>query len=282
LQDNPLADVHEQTFPFFEESGAQPESSVTSDPVVGGPAVVQLDLFGLSAGPISDPVTSKPAWADFIRERPGKNTPAAPPSPAVGPAARFAAVGSLDDLRVLAQDCRACPLRDGCRGVVFGEGDPAAKLMLIGEGPGAVEDERGRPFVGPAGQLLNRILSAAGFAREEVYITNVVMCRPPDNRVPAPAEVEACFPFLARKIELIRPEVIVSLGATSLQALLGTNARITRLRGKWLEYRGIALMPTFHPAALLRDPSKKRPVWEDFQAVAARLGRRPASLSTPG
>lgn len=282
MQDNAPTDVREQTFPFFEESSPQTEPSLTSDSAAGGPAVVQLELFGMTTGPIVDSASPKPAWADFLREPPGKKSPSSVPSPAGGPAARFAAVGSLDELRVLAQDCRACPLRDGCRGVVFGEGDPAAKLMLIGEGPGAVEDELGRPFVGPAGQLLNRILSAAGFEREEVYITNVVMCRPPDNRVPAPAEVEACFPFLARKIELIHPEVIVSLGATSLQALLGTGARITRLRGKWLEYRGIALMPTFHPAALLRDPTKKRPVWEDFQAVAARLGRRPVSSQTPG
>jgi len=271
----------EQSFPFLD---AEPPAQKPVESQAGSPApVTQPDLFGLEPPfPVEDK-PAHPAWAEFVRPLatvPGGSRAAPPAPPASSAASAYASVGSLDELRTIALSCRACPLRDGCRGVVFGEGDPAARLMLVGEGPGAVEDELQRPFVGPAGQLLNRILAAAGFMREEVYITNVVMCRPPDNRVPAPAEVEACFPFLERKIELIKPQVIVSLGSTSLQALVGSGARITRMRGQWLEYRGIALMPTFHPAALLRDPSKKRPVWEDFQAVAARLGR-PVSGSAP-
>lgn len=173
----------------------------------------------------------------------------------------------MDELAAEARECSRCGLRDGCRGVVFGEGDSHARLMLVGEGPGATEDALGRPFVGRAGELLDRILAAAGFTRPGVYITNVVMCRPPGNRVPTDAEVAACMPFLEAKIRLIRPAIIVSLGATATRALVHPQARITQVRGKWHERGGIALMPTYHPAALLRDPSKKRPVWHDFLQV---------------
>lgn len=179
----------------------------------------------------------------------------------------------IDDLEALASrvvQCRRCSLRDTCRGVVFGEGDPQASLMLVGEGPGASEDEMGRPFVGKAGQLLDRILEAAGFKRKEVYIANVVKCRPPGNRLPTPEEASRCFPHLRAQIRIIRPKVVVCLGALSSQVLLDPRLRITRDRGVWRERDGIAYMPTFHPAALLRDPSKKRPVWEDFQRVRDR------------
>lgn len=173
----------------------------------------------------------------------------------------------LADLAEAARGCRACGLRDGCKGVVFGEGDPRATLMLVGEGPGATEDELGRPFVGRAGELLDRILAAAGFRRQDVYITNVVMCRPPGNRVPTDAEMAACLPYLRAKMRLVRPALVVALGSTATRALVHPRARITQVRGTWHRYGGALVLPTYHPAALLRDPGKKRPVWEDFKKV---------------
>ncbi|HHY39005.1 MAG TPA: uracil-DNA glycosylase [Clostridia bacterium] len=171
---------------------------------------------------------------------------------------------SIEELRAQTIQCRKCHLRDGCRGVVFGEGNPNAVIMFVGEGPGSVEDELGRPFVGPAGQLLDRILAAAGFKREEVYITNVVKCRPPNNRVPTPVEAVTCYPYLKSEISLVKPKILVCLGATSLQTLVDPAARITRTRGTWFDKGDMKVIATYHPAALLRDQSKKKPVWEDF------------------
>lgn len=167
--------------------------------------------------------------------------------------------------------CRACALRAGCAGVVFGEGNPAARLMLIGEGPGADEDRLGRPFVGRAGQLLDRILAAAGFGRfTHCYIANVVKCRPPGNRVPEPAERAACWPNLRAQIRLLQPRIVVLLGATAVQAVIDPGATVGRLRGTWIEKEGVWFMPTYHPAALLRDETKKRPVWEDMKKVVLK------------
>ncbi len=166
--------------------------------------------------------------------------------------------------------CSRCPLRQGCRQVVFGGGDPASRLLLVGEGPGAEEDRLGKPFVGAAGQLLNRILEAVQISRDEVFITNIVKCRPPYNRAPNPAEIAACLPYLEQQIALLDPLVIVCMGAVAAKVLIGGALSITRLRGQWQEKGGRLMMPTFHPAALLRDPGKKRPVWEDFQQVAER------------
>lgn len=177
---------------------------------------------------------------------------------------------TLDALAEQARGCRRCRLREGCRGVVFGEGNPAARLVFMGEAPGAEEDLQGRPFVGAAGQLLDRILAAAGINRAEVYITNVVMCRPPFNRLPQPPEVEACRTFLEAKLRLIAPPLVVCLGALATQALVDPEGRITRMRGRWFEKDGRVYLPTFHPAALLRDPSKKKAVWEDFKMVIER------------
>lgn len=166
-----------------------------------------------------------------------------------------------------AERCQACGLANSRTNVVFGEGNPSAQILFIGEGPGANEDRLGRPFVGRAGDLLNRILEATGFRREDVYITNIVLCRPPSNRTPTVAEMEACRPHWQAKIALIRPQIIVCLGSTAVRALIDPQARITQIRGVWHRFQGIPVMPTFHPAALLRDPSKKRPVWEDFKAI---------------
>lgn len=173
----------------------------------------------------------------------------------------------LAELERTARECRACGLRAGCRGVVFGEGNPRSVVMLVGEGPGAREDELGRPFVGRAGELLTRILEAAGFHREDVFITNIVMCRPPGNRVPADVEIMACIPYLHRKIALIRPAILICLGSTAARILIDPRARITQIRGRWYRKDDLLIMPTFHPAALLRDEKKKRPVWEDFKQV---------------
>ncbi|TEB10120.1 uracil-DNA glycosylase [Pelotomaculum propionicicum] len=178
-------------------------------------------------------------------------------------------VNSLEELKEMALPCKRCALRAGCTGVVFGEGNPNARLMLIGEGPGADEDLQGRPFVGKAGQLLDQILAAINLDRfTHTYIANVVKCRPPGNRAPRPEEAGQCLPWLYRQIELVSPDLIVLLGSTALQNLIDPEARITKMRGQWLVSKsGIKIMPTYHPAALLRDMNKKRPVWEDFQKV---------------
>ncbi len=163
--------------------------------------------------------------------------------------------------------CSRCGLRAGCRQVVFGDGDPQARLMLIGEGPGADEDRLGSPFVGRAGQLLDRILEAAAIKRQEIYIANIVKCRPPANRLPAPPEVEACLPHLKKQIMLIDPEIIVCLGALATRTIIDKNAAITKARGQWHRLGGRRVIATFHPAALLRDPGKKKDVWNDFKEV---------------
>ncbi|NLI70228.1 MAG: uracil-DNA glycosylase [Firmicutes bacterium] len=163
--------------------------------------------------------------------------------------------------------CRRCSLRDGCIQVIFGAGSRKARIMLVGEAPGASEDQQGIPFVGSAGQLLTRILAAVNINREEVYITNIVKCRPPRNRMPEPEEISSCLAYLHQQIALINPRIIVCLGSLSTRTLIDEKALITRMRGQWKKIGSRMYMPTFHPAALLRDPRKKRPVWEDFKQV---------------
>lgn len=169
-------------------------------------------------------------------------------------------------------DCTRCKLCKGRTNIVFGVGNPRAKLMFVGEGPGRDEDLQAEPFVGEAGKLLNRMIIAMGLKRSEVYIANIVKCRPPRNRDPEPDEVEACEPFLRRQIAAIKPDVLVALGRYAAQTVLRDSTAISRMRGKWREYEGIALMPTFHPAYLLRNPADKRLVWQDLQDVMRRLG----------
>ncbi len=169
--------------------------------------------------------------------------------------------------------CTRCGLSKGRNSVVFGSGNPHAELMLIGEGPGAEEDKQGLPFVGPAGELLTKILTAINLSRDQVYIANVVKCRPPNNRNPEPDEVEACSGFLARQIDLVRPKLIVVLGRVAAQALLGSDQSLGRMRGTWHTVRGIPTRVTYHPAALLRQASYKRPTWEDMKLVRDRLQR---------
>jgi len=188
------------------------------------------------------------------------------------PAAALAAAGTLAELEACIQDCLACPLGAQRLRFVFGEGAARARVLLVGEGPGRDEDLQGRPFVGKAGELLDRMLAAVGFPRESVYICNIVKCRPPDNRNPTPAEAQRCLPYLRRQVELVRPEVIVTLGAVPLRELLGVQGGITRLRGQWQNLAmlgGIPVMPTFHPAYVLRQYTQevRRAVWGDLQAV---------------
>jgi len=170
-------------------------------------------------------------------------------------------------------DCQRCKLARGRTNLVFGVGNPEAHLVFVGEAPGADEDAQGEPFVGKAGQLLNKMIEAMGYRREDVYICNVVKCRPPGNRNPEPDEIEACEPFLKKQLAALRPRVIVTLGKFAAQCLLRDETPISRLRGNFRTYEGVQLMPTFHPAYLLRDPSKKKETWEDLKSVMATLRR---------
>jgi DNA polymerase len=188
---------------------------------------------------------------------------------------------NLELLKAQAQSCAACRLAEGRTQVVFGEGNPDARLMFVGEGPGEEEDRQGRPFVGKAGQLLDKILEAAGIPRGEVYITNIVKCRPPNNRTPLPDEAKACTSrWLVREIELVSPQVIVPLGAVAAEFFLGEKVPITKARGNWYEWHGIRVFPMFHPAYLLRNPSRapgspKHLTWLDIQEVKRVLESLP-------
>jgi DNA polymerase len=183
-------------------------------------------------------------------------------------------VQTLEELRAEIGDCRRCKLCQGRTHIVFGVGNLRAELVFVGEAPGRDEDLKGEPFVGRAGQLLTEIITKGmKMRREEVYIANVVKCRPPENRNPEPDEIAACEPFLIKQLDLIKPRIIVALGTFAAQTLLKSKTPISRLRGVWHSYHGIKVMPTLHPAYLLRNPADKRLVWQDIQAVLRELGR---------
>ena len=189
-----------------------------------------------------------------------------------GPAAPIA-YGSMEKIRAAVESCQSCPLHETRTNTVPGAGNENARLVFVGEAPGADEDRQGIPFVGRAGQKLTQIIEAMGLSRSEVYIANVLKCRPPGNRNPLPEEVQACEPYLIAQLRLIKPRVICALGAFAAQTLLRTDQRISRLRGQFHTYQGIKLMPTYHPAFLLRNPRSKRDVWEDVQKVKAEYDR---------
>ena len=214
--------------------------------------------------PVAAPAAARPA--------PAKPTPA----PARAPAAP--AAGAARDMAGIAKEiaaCQACRLCEQRTNVVPGQGHLHPEIMFIGEGPGADEDEQGLAFVGRAGQLLTDIIKAMGFTRDDVFIGNIVKCRPPENRKPAPDEMAACLPFLERQIAVLKPTLIVTLGATAYLGLFKEEeVAITKQRGNWKDFRGIPVMPTLHPAYLLRNPPAKREVWEDMKAVLAKLGRK--------
>lgn len=177
----------------------------------------------------------------------------------------------LGALREQIGDCLLCRLHEGRTNLVFGVGNAHADLMFIGEAPGRDEDRQGEPFVGRAGQLLNRIIEAMGMKRSDVFIANICKCRPPQNRAPSRDEADACLPFLHEQVAVIKPKVIVCLGSVAMQYLLNTDEKISRIRGQWREFDDIPVMPTYHPAYLLRNPAGKRPVWEDMQEVMKKL-----------
>ena len=194
----------------------------------------------------------------------------APPPPACVPE-------TLEEIRGDLGDCERCKLHAGRTNLVFGVGSPAADLVFVGEAPGRDEDRQGIPFVGRAGQLLTRIIASIGLSRDEVYIANVIKCRPPNNRNPEADEVATCEPFLFRQLDVIRPRVVVALGGFAIRTLLQTDQAISRLRGRVFDYRGAKLVPTFHPAFLLRSPERKRDVWEDMKRVRALLSEQESS-----
>ena len=233
--------------------------------------------LSLSKGLASETWESGPAQTSQENEAipPRKPFPAPPAiAAATKPADRAAA---LQAIREDIGECTRCALHKGRHNLVFGDGSPNARLMFVGEGPGADEDAQGLPFVGRAGQLLNNMITAMGLKREEVYIANVVKCRPPGNRTPEPEEANTCSPFLFRQIDAIRPEVIVALGATAATYLLGQRQPLAGLRGRVHSFRGARLIVTYHPAFLLRDPRQKKEAWADLQIAMRELG-----LKAPG
>lgn len=232
---------------IFSDSTVSPPKK--TPPSSSQPQAVEYDLFG---NPIAAETTAKQ----------GK---VAEPLAPLYPNEPWVKAATLEELNSMINTCTKCPLGHTRTNFVFGVGDPHAEIMLIGEAPGAEEDAQGEPFVGRAGQLLNKILEAISFRREEVYICNILKCRPPNNRDPQPEEIDACEPHLWKQIELIKPKLILCLGRISAQVLLKTNASLTELRAKVHNYRGIPMMVTYHPAALLRNPHWKRPTWEDVQ-----------------
>lgn len=220
----------------------------------------------------SRPLALSPSHADPQPQPPVRTVVAQAQDLFLAPSVQ--SVQTLDGLRAEIGDCRRCKLCQGRTHIVFGVGNPQAEIVFVGEGPGRDEDLQGEPFVGRAGQLLTEIITKGmKMRRADVYIANVVKCRPPENRNPEPDEIAACEPFLVKQIELIQPRVIVALGTFAAQTLLKIKTPISRLRGIWHNYQGIKLMPTLHPAYLLRNPTDKRLVWQDIQAVLRELGR---------
>jgi len=218
---------------------------------------------------LAELVDSLSEWLRYQRRQGWRGLPgevASPPREREQPDAE-----TLEEIRAELGDCRRCKLHAGRTHLVFGDGAPSARLMFVGEAPGAEEDLQGVPFVGAAGQLLNRMLNRLGLRREEVYIGNILKCRPPGNRDPEADEITACLPFLKKQIQAIRPQVLVTLGRPATQALLGTREPLTRLRGHWQRYHDIRVMPTFHPSYLLRFPKERLKTWNDMQQVMEYL-----------
>ncbi len=232
-------------------------------------------------------VTAEPGTALTHRPAEASSTPAPVamnPRIAQGPSLFEPALLKGDTLEIIRSDigdCRRCRLCEGRTNIVFGDGSVNAKLVFVGEGPGHDEDVQGIPFVGRAGKLLNQMIEAMGLRRQDVYICNVVKCRPPANRAPEKDEMATCSPFLVRQLAVISPKVIVCLGAVASKALLQTEKGISQFRGQWLQFQGIPLMATYHPAYLLRNPPAKADVWKDLQKVMSALGLPPRKAPRP-
>jgi uracil-DNA glycosylase len=252
--------------PFYRDRGSSRSSqppSPASSVVTPSHSIEEPPLPKSSLKPPAVPPPVTPARA-FL--------PLTPAPPSLFEAANRNQSETLLQIRDDLGECTRCKLHTTRNKIVFGDGSPQAKLVFVGEGPGADEDAQGLPFVGRAGKLLTQMIEAMGLERRDVYICNVVKCRPPGNRQPEPDEVEACSPFLFRQLDSLQPKVIVCLGATAFQTLLQSNRSISHFRGQWLDFRGYKMLPTYHPAYLLRNPAAKADVWKDLQKVMAELG----------
>jgi uracil-DNA glycosylase family 4 len=260
------------------EAASAPAPSTPPPPVAAPapptPTVPPAAPVAASARPTPAPVVKPAAAPPVVRALFGEPAVAvAPPRISSGPPLEGEArVSALTVIQDEVRGCTSCRLGATRRNTVFARGTPFARLVFIGEGPGEQEDKQGLPFVGPAGQLLDKIISAMGLSPDDVYVANIVKCRPPNNRVPEPDEMRTCTPFLVRQLDLVRPEVIVALGRTAVGFLLDSKESMSRLRGKWHTYEGIPVLPTWHPAYLLRTPEAKADTWADMKVVMARLG----------
>jgi uracil-DNA glycosylase family 4 len=258
------------------EPDAAETAGTPSLPLSSADRVGEYEPHSLPAPPEVESQIPHPSIFGEDPAIPPRKSISAPPeiADAVPAAGRAAA---LQIIRDEIGDCTRCALHKGRNKLVFGDGDPNARLMFVGEGPGADEDAQGLPFVGKAGQLLNNMIAAMGLKREQVYIANVVKCRPPGNRTPEPDEANTCTPFLFRQIDVVRPQVLVALGATAATYLLGHRQPLAGLRGRVHAFRGTQLIVTYHPAFLLRDPRQKKEAWADLQIAMKELGLKPPS-----
>jgi uracil-DNA glycosylase family 4 len=264
---------------------ARPSANVARPPMqpvrpAGTPAQAQIPQARVEPEPSRSYFDTLPQELQAPMPKPVSFDALAPMPVEIVPAGKRAA--ALEAVQAEIGDCTRCPLAyAGRHKIVFADGDPSATLMFVGEGPGADEDAQGLPFVGKAGQLLNNMIAAMGLKREEVYIANIVKCRPPGNRTPEFAEASTCSQFLVKQIDIVRPKVIVALGSTAATYLLGVRQSLSSLRGKWHATRGAKLVVTYHPAFLLRDPRQKGEAWKDLQMVMAELGlKAPAKKTT--
>jgi uracil-DNA glycosylase family 4 len=260
-------------------AGAAKVERAIADIEVGLAQDASLSSAQVSRTTPASPASPRPALEESnIPRRTLVSNQPVPPLVSFGPVLRAeqrpAALAAISDLL---GDCQRCRLAHGRNKIVFADGDANAQLMFVGEGPGADEDAQGLPFVGRAGQLLNNMIAAMGLKREQVYIANIVKCRPPQNRKPEPDEANTCMPFLERQIEVVRPRVLVALGATAATYLLGMRGSIASMRGRIHDYRGIQSVVTYHPAFLLRDPAQKKEAWKDLQMAMSALGLKAAS-----
>jgi DNA polymerase len=250
-------------------------------PVDAAMMAAEPEVLPLEATPIAADAASPDSQPNIFAEEPAiaaRKSISAPPEIAAAVSAEDR-VAALQMIRDEIGDCTRCALHKGRNKLVFADGDPNARLMFVGEGPGADEDAQGLPFVGKAGQLLNNMIAAMGLKREQVYIANVVKCRPPGNRTPEPDEANTCTPFLFRQIDVVRPQVLVALGATAATYLLGHRQPLAGLRGRVHPFRGMQLIVTYHPAFLLRDPRQKKEAWADLQIAMKELGLSKAASS---
>ena len=251
-------------------------------PVDASVLAAELEPQALQAAAVEPEAESSNSQPNIFGEEPAipaRKSISAPPEIAAAVSAGDRAA-ALQMIRDEIGECTRCALHKGRNKIVFADGDPNARLMFVGEGPGADEDAQGLPFVGRAGQLLNNMIAAMGLTREQVYIANVVKCRPPGNRTPEPDEANTCTPFLFRQIDVVRPQVLVALGATAATYLLGHRQPLAGLRGRVHAFRGMQLIVTYHPAFLLRDPRQKKEAWADLQMAMKELGlERPAAGS---